>query len=42
MPVAMLTAKQVEYLEEPGENAWDYHNRLLRRPLAPALKAYLN
>ena len=42
VPVAMLTAKQVEYLEEPGENGWDYHNRLLRRPLAPALKAYLS
>jgi ATP-dependent Lhr-like helicase len=42
MPVAVLTGKQVSYLAEPGENAWDYRNRLVRRVVPPALKAYLS
>jgi ATP-dependent Lhr-like helicase len=42
MPVAVLTGKQVSYLAEPGENAWDYRNRLVRRIVPPALKAYLS
>ena len=42
VPVAVLAGKQVSYLSEPGENAWDYRNRLLRRILPPPLKAYLS
>ena len=41
-PVAILTGTLLEHPEEPGEKAWDYHNRLLRRPIVPALKTYLN
>ena len=41
VPVAVLAGKQVSYLSEPGENAWDYRNRLLRRIVPPPLKAYL-
>ena len=40
-PVAVLVGKQVNFLTEPGENAWDYRNRLLRRKVPPALRAYL-
>ena len=42
VPVAVLAGKQVSYLTEPGENAWDYRNRLMRRSIPPALKAYLS
>lgn len=42
VPVAVLAGKQVSYLSEPGENAWDYRNRLLRRIVPPPLKAYLS
>jgi ATP-dependent Lhr-like helicase len=41
VPVAVLAGKQVSYLTEPDENAWDYRNRLMRRSVPPALKAYL-
>lgn len=40
-PVAVLAGRQVDFLMEPGESAWDYRNRLLRRPIPPGLKAYL-
>jgi ATP-dependent Lhr-like helicase len=40
-PVAVLLGKQVNYLTEPGENAWDIRNRLMRRSVPPSLKPYL-
>ena len=42
VPVAVLAGKQVSFVSEPGENAWDYRNRLLRRIVPPPLKAYLS
>jgi ATP-dependent Lhr-like helicase len=41
VPIAVMVGKQVSYLTEPGENAWDYRNRLLRRSIPCTLKAYL-
>jgi ATP-dependent Lhr-like helicase len=41
VPIAVMAGKQVSYLTEPGENAWDYRNRLLRRSIPCTLKAYL-
>ena len=41
IPVAVMTGKSVEFSGEPGENAWDYRNRLLRRKAPPGLRHYL-
>ena len=41
VPVAVLSGKQVEFLTDPGDEAWDLRNRLLRRDVPPRLKSYL-
>lgn len=41
VPVAVLSGKQVEFITDPGDEAWDLRNRLLRRDVPPRLKSYL-
>ncbi len=41
VPTALLLGKEVEFLTDPGEDAWDLRNRLLRRSVPPRLKSYL-
>lgn len=38
---ALRLGKALEFLSEPGEDAWDLRNRLLRRSIPPRLKGYL-
>jgi len=41
VPIAMLASKEVEFLADPGDDAWDLRNRLLRREVPPRLRSYL-
>ena len=40
-PFAALAGKEVEFLADPGADAWDLRNRLLRRDMPPRLRSYL-